>query len=142
MKVRTVPAPPEAPKSSPLECVELTPKEGHPVVMCFDARTHLRSFQAGRQASPQGEVPYSARQSEWKAIEGVMVPTVEELTTGPTSMELRLTELTFDGKLAPDLFRMPKAGAAKPAKAAKPEKTPKPAKPETPPKDEAAPAGK
>src|SRR5204862_3748931 len=80
--------------------------------MCFDARTHLRVFQAGKQASPQGDVPYTARQSEWRAVDGgAMVPGLEEMTTGPTAMELRFVEVRFDEKLAPDLFRMPKAAA-------------------------------
>jgi hypothetical protein len=108
-KLRTVPAPDGAPKDAPLECVELAPKEAQPMTMCFDARTHLRVFQAGKQASPQGEVPYVARQAEWRSIEGLMVPALEELTTGPTVMELRLVELTFDGKLPPNVFRMPTA---------------------------------
>jgi hypothetical protein len=122
-KLRTVPTPPEAPKGAPLECVELVPKVAHPITMCFDARTHLRVFQAGKQASPQGEVPYTALQSAWRQIEGVMVPGLEVLTTGPTVMELRLIELTFDGKVDPALFRMPRAptirAAAVPRPAAK-----------------------
>jgi hypothetical protein len=109
-KLRTVPPPEAAPKGKPLECVELTPREGSPIAMCFDAGTHLRVFQAGKQASPQGEVPYTARQSEWVTIDGVKFPGVEELNAGPASMELRLIDLVFDQKVAPNLFQMPKPG--------------------------------
>jgi hypothetical protein len=138
-KIRTVPAPPEAPRDSPLECVELSPKVAHPLTMCFDARTHLRVFQAGKQASPQGEVPYTARQSEWRAVAGLMVPGLEVLTTGPTVMELRLLELTFDGKVDPNLFRVPRVPTIKPPAAIAPPKAAGKAPPKVAPAPRTAP---
>jgi hypothetical protein len=138
-KIRTVPAPPEAPRNPPLECVELSPKIAQPLTMCFDARTHLRAFQAGKQASPQGEVPYTARQSDWRSVGGLMVPGLEVLTTGPTVMELRLIELTFDGKVDPNLFRVPRAPTIKPPAAIAPPKAAGKAPPKAPAAPKAAP---
>ena len=75
---------------------------------CFDARTHLRAYQQGKQATPQGEVPYSARLSDWREVEGVKLPFREETTAGPMTVEAKLAEVKFDQKMAASLFQMPK----------------------------------
>ena len=105
---RVVPRPEGAPKTDPLECLELVPSVGHPAIACFDARTHLRAYQQGKQATPQGEVPYSARLSDWREVEGVKLPFREETTAGPMTVEVRLSEVKFNQKLAPTLFRLPR----------------------------------
>jgi hypothetical protein len=107
-KVRTVPTPPEAPAGSPLECVELTGKIVQPVTMCFDASTHLRVFQKGKQDSPQGQVPYTALVSDWREVGGIKIPYREAMSAGPATMETLLTTVTFDEKIDPARFRLPK----------------------------------
>jgi hypothetical protein len=119
-KVRAVPPPQGAPAGT-LECVELVAALAAPMTMCFDATTHLRVFQTGKRSSPQGEVPYTARHSDWREVEGLKLPFLEETSAGPAEFETRLLEVKFDQKAAASLFRMPKP-AAKPSSrpAAKP----------------------
>jgi hypothetical protein len=106
--IRPAALPDGAPKDDPLECLELVPAKGLPAVACFDTRTHLRAFQQGKQSTPQGEVPYSARLSDWREVEGVKLPFREETTAGPMTVEAKLAEVKFDQKLAPSLFQMPR----------------------------------
>jgi hypothetical protein len=106
--VRVVPRPDGAPKDDPFECLELQPALGKPAIACFDARSHLRAFQQGKQATPQGEVPYSARLSDWREVEGVKLPFREETTAGPMTVEARTSEVKFNQKLGPTFFRLPK----------------------------------
>jgi hypothetical protein len=108
-KTREVqPAPAGAPKDRPLECVRLTPAQAAPVTMCFDATTHLISYQEGKQQSPQGEVPYAVKFSDWREIQGVKRPHREEMTVGPMSLDAKLTEVQFGAKIDPTRFKMPK----------------------------------
>jgi hypothetical protein len=109
-KRETQPPPAGAPKGPALECVRLTPKSAAPVTMCFDATTHLISYQEGKQPSPQGEVPYSVKFSDWREVQGVKRPHKEEMTVGPMSMEARLDKLEFGAKIEPARFQMPKPG--------------------------------
>jgi zinc protease len=97
-----------APKDDPLDCLEMVPPRGHPAIACFDSRTHLRAFQQGKQSTPQGEVPYSARLSDWREVEGVKLPFREETTAGPMTVEAKLAEVKFNQKLPADLFKMPR----------------------------------
>jgi hypothetical protein len=106
--IRPAPPPKEAPQDQALECVELVPALGKPAIACFDAGTHLRAYQQGKQATPQGEIPYSARLSDWRDVEGVKLPFREETTAGPMTVEARLAEVKFDQKMAPSLFKLPK----------------------------------
>ncbi len=106
--IRPASRPEAAPKGDPLECVELVPAVGQPAVACFDANTHLRAYQQGKQATPQGEIPYSARLSDWREVEGVKLPFREETTAGPMTVEARLAEVKFNQKLSPTLFQLPK----------------------------------
>jgi hypothetical protein len=106
--IRPAARPEGAPKDDPLDCLELVPPKGLPAIACFDSRTHLRVYQQGKQVTPQGEVPYSLRPSDWREVEGVKLPFREETTAGPMSVEAKLAEVKFDQKLPPDLFRMPK----------------------------------
>jgi hypothetical protein len=108
-KTRAVQPPPAgAPKGASLECVLLTPAHSAPMTMCFDTATHLRVYQEGRQQSPQGEVPYAVRLSDWREVEGVKVPHLEEMTAGPMTMELKVQEVKFGTKIAPARFKMPR----------------------------------
>jgi hypothetical protein len=108
-KVQVVARPEGAPKNLQLECLQLTPAVGQPAISCFDASTHLRTYQQGKQATPQGEVPYTAHLSDWREVEGVKLPFREETTAGPMAVEARIAEVKFDQKMAPSLFKLPKA---------------------------------
>jgi hypothetical protein len=103
-------------KGPPLECVRLTPASAAPVTMCFDTATHLISYQEGKQQSPQGEVPYAVKFSDWREVQGVKRPHKEEMTVGPMSMDARVEQLQFGAKIDAAKFKMPRPGkpAAKP----------------------------
>ena len=80
-------APAGAPKDRPLECVRADAGAG-------SARDHVlrrhhppARYQEGKQPTPQGEVPYAVKFSDWREVEGVKLPHREEMTVGPMSME-------------------------------------------------------
>jgi zinc protease len=99
-----------------LDCLEMTPVKVAPVIMCFDRQSHLRVYQEGRQASPQGELPYSVHLSDWREVEGIKIPHLEDMSAGPMSIESRLEEVKLNQKIPSKLFRMPTPGqAARPA---------------------------
>jgi hypothetical protein len=106
--VRTVKPPASAPTGRPLECVELGKAHGKSSVACFDAKTHLRVWEAGVQASQGGEVPYTTRFSDWRLVDGVKVWHQEEVTVGPVTMEGRILEIVFDEPAPARLFALPK----------------------------------
>jgi hypothetical protein len=113
--VTAVPPPAGAPSARSLECLELVPTEGLPMTTCFDAATHLRVFQTGRQATPQGPVPFVTELSDWRSYDGVKMPALERTKAGPASIEARLTEVKFDQPVDPSVFKLPRAKAAKAA---------------------------
>src|SRR5205823_737803 len=76
-----------------VECLELTPKNGPSVTNCYDALTHLQVSQRGIAATPQGNVPYSSRIKAWKEIEGLKVPALIEMSTGPIDLTLKVAEV-------------------------------------------------
>jgi hypothetical protein len=106
--VRAVAVPGDAPRDQPLECVELSTRQGQPKVACFDAKTHLRAWEKGVQASPGGPVPYATRYSDWRLVDGVRVWHREAVTVGPLTMEGHIIELTFDEPMPAQLFALPK----------------------------------
>jgi hypothetical protein len=108
-KVRRVPPPASAPAGQRLECVELVAKLAKPAVTCFDAETHFRVLQSGVHATAQGDVPYSVTFSDWRAVAGVSIPHLEEMTAGPLTLEARVVELVFDEKLDARMFDVPAA---------------------------------
>jgi zinc protease len=110
-KVVVVPPPEGAPAN--VECLELTPPVGKPRTACFDATTHLRVFQKGVRATPQGEVPYMVQETEWREVEGVKVPHLESMTAGPLTLEGRLVQITFGEKMPPAMFQAPKPPTGK-----------------------------
>ena len=118
-EVKTVPPPSAPPPGHRYECVQLGGKLAKPAVACFDAQTHLRVFQKGVHATPQGDVPYTVTFSDWREVDGMKVPYSEDMVAGPMSFVDTLTELKFDQKRDPKLFALPKAGQAK-KKASKP----------------------
>jgi zinc protease len=127
-KVRVVPPPEPPPAGKKYECVELTPKLAQPAITCFDAQTHLRVYQKGTHATPQGEIPYTVKFSDWRDVEGVKMPFSEDTVAGPMNLSATVTEVKFDEKIDPKVFTLPKPGK----KPAKPAPLPKPAPSEPP----------
>jgi len=110
LNVKSVPPPQEvqAEAGTDLECVELQKKLGKPVVLCFDAKTHLRAFQIGVQPSPGGDIPYRLSFGDWRTVKGIKTWYLEKMIAGPTTVEGRITSLVFDEKIPASRFKMPK----------------------------------
>jgi hypothetical protein len=104
---KAVPPPAGAPKDAKLECVELTPAVAQPTTMCFDAVTHLRVYDEGKRSSPQGELPFSARLSDWRDVGGIKVAHLEQMTVGPMTLESKVVEVKLDPKIPAGQFKMP-----------------------------------
>lgn len=107
-KVTSVAAPSPVPVKAEVECVELSKQEGKPATLCFDAGTHLRAFQTGTQPSPGGDIPYTIVFRDWRQVHGIKTWYGEDMTAGPSTIESHVSELTFDEKISPALFKMPK----------------------------------
>ena len=90
-----------------MECLELTPRIGQPLVTCYDAETHLQVLQKGTAATPQGDVPFTSRIKGWKEFEGLKLPEVVEMTTGPIDFSARLLEVAFDKPIDEKMFEIP-----------------------------------
>jgi hypothetical protein len=116
--VRTVDPPTPAPAGKRYECVELTAKQAKPTIACFDAETHLRAFQQGAHATPQGEVPYTAKFDDWRVVDGVKIAHLEEMSVGVMTLEQRIVEAKFDEKVDDKMFDVPKASSKPSDKAA------------------------
>ncbi len=108
-KMRSVPPPVPAKPGSAHECLELGLTLAHPVTLCFDTKTHLRTLQKGVHATPQGDVPYTAVFSDWRKVGGMMVSFLQEQTAGPMTLEVRTEEILLDPPIADSIFAMPRA---------------------------------
>jgi hypothetical protein len=106
-------APPSGAPQTPLECLEMTPELGPALTFCFDSGTHLPAYMAGRQSSPQGDIPFETWLSEYKTYDGVKIATFERSKAGPAAFEGRLTEVKFDETFAPSLFTLKSSAPAK-----------------------------
>jgi hypothetical protein len=106
--VKSVVPPADAPQGEPLECVALSKPQGRPSTVCFAAKTHLRVWEKGVQASQGGPVPYVTRFSDWRVVDGVRVWYREEVTVGPITMEGRISGIIFDEPTPPRLFSLPR----------------------------------
>lgn len=111
-RVRTVPAPIAPPDGATWECVELTPRAGAATIACFDAATHLRVYDQGTRASPQGDTPYTSTFDDWREIDGVRLPFEETVTMGPMTIDVRVVEVAFGEPMPASLFAMPRPGTA------------------------------
>lgn len=107
-KVHSIAPPASAPAGQSLECVEFIKAKGQPTTLCFEARTHLRVWETGVQASQGGQVPYVTRFSDWRLVDGVWVWHREEVTVGPVTMEGRIVEIVFDEDAPAKLFALPR----------------------------------
>ena len=115
-----------------LECLVLIPKVGGPITECVDATTHLLVVQKGVRSGPQGEMPYTARLSDWRAVGDVKVAHASEMQVGPLAFTGRVVRAEVDVAIDAGLFAVPGKPALGPggpaAKAtAKPSKKPTPA---------------
>ena len=121
-----------------LECLTLTPKRGAALVNCFDARTHLMAIQRGVRSGPQGDMPFTARLSDWRKVGDVKLAYATDMQVGPLAFIGRVTTVEMDISTAASIFAVPSSGqSAKSGKAGKAGKGDRPSnavKPANPPR--------
>jgi hypothetical protein len=108
-----------------LECLVLTPKTGGPITDCFDPKTHLMVLQKGVRSGPQGEMPYTARMSDWRPVGDVKLAYATEMQVGPLGFTGKVLSAEVDVAIDPKLFAVPgaaNAGAGGPTEKARPTK--------------------
>jgi hypothetical protein len=133
-----------------LECLVLTAKVGPPMTDCFDAKTHLLATQRGVRSGPQGETPFAARLTDWRAVGDIKMAFRTEMQVGPLSFVGTVTSAELDVPIDASVFAVPAppapstdgaGGGSGKAKAAKAAKATKAAKPARAPTDAAAKSG-
>jgi hypothetical protein len=76
-------------------------------------------LQKGIAATPQGDVPFTSRIKSWKETDGLKLPEVVEMVTGPIEFSARLIDVVFDKPVDDKVFEVPGggkgAGKGKPA---------------------------
>jgi hypothetical protein len=108
-----------------LECLILTPRTGPPMTNCFDARTHLMVVQRGVRSGPQGDMPVTARLSDWRQVGDVKMAYATEMQVGPLAFSGRVTSIEMDVPLDASLFAVPRV--SKPAATRKADRADAPA---------------
>ena len=110
-----------------LECLTLTPKLGAALVNCFDARTHLMAIQRGVRSSPQGDMPFTARLSDWRKVGDVKLAYATDMQVGPLAFIGRVATVEMDVPTTASLFAVPSSTrSARSTKAGKPGKGARP----------------
>ena len=102
-----------APLAEGMECVELSFKNSPATTACFDKQSHLLSLESGKKVSPQGETPYRTHLSDYRAVNGIMFPFVQETTAGPATFVVTVDEVTWDVPAPAKLFALPKPPKSK-----------------------------
>jgi hypothetical protein len=90
------------------ECVELSSRGKHPVIRCFDKKTHLATSMKGSAISPQGETPYVVKFLDYALQDGIMLSRRQEASAGPATLDLRMEGIEWDPKIDPTIFKLPR----------------------------------
>jgi hypothetical protein len=108
-----------------LECLVLTPKLAPPKTTCLDAKTHLMVVERGVRSGPQGEMPYTARTSDWRSVGDAKIAYATEMQVGPMAFSGRVLAAELDLPVDPTMFALPAKGGPAPGAGAKEPKKPK-----------------
>jgi hypothetical protein len=104
--------------------VVLTPKSGKPVTRYFDKVSHLGVKESMTQVSAMGEITVEFYPSDYKKVDGILMPFAVTQTVLGQTIEMKMTEVHHNVDLPADTFKMP-VSLEKTEKAEKTEKTPK-----------------
>lgn len=94
-----------------LECLVLTPKLARPKTTCLDAKTHLMVLERGVRSGPQGEMPYTARTSDWRTVGDIKVAYATEMQVGPMAFSGRVLTAELDVPVDAAMFALPEKSA-------------------------------
>ena len=93
-----------------LECLTLVPELGSAMTECYDPKTHLLALQKGMRSSPQGDMPFLARLSEWKTVGDLKVAYLTDMQVGPLAFTGRILTVEVDVPVDAALFAVPRGG--------------------------------
>ena len=89
--------------------VILTPTVGKPVTQFFDKESHLRVKETMIQVSPMGEITVEIYPSDFKKVDGILMPfTVTQKVLGQ-SIEIKMSDIKQNIDLPADAFKRPEA---------------------------------
>ena len=100
-----------------LECLLLTPKLAPAMTNCFDPKTHLLAMQKGVRAGPQGDMPFTARLSDWRKVDDIKMAYATEMQVGPLSFTGRVTSVEMDVPVDAHVFEVPRVAGSQGARA-------------------------
>ena len=87
--------------------VIVTPKTGKPITRFYDKASHLEVKELRTQAGPMGEITVESYPSDYKAVNGVLMPfTVTQKVLGQ-SVEIKMNEVQQNVDLPADTFKKP-----------------------------------
>jgi zinc protease len=95
--------------------IVLTPKSGKPVTEFYDKTTHLIVKETSTSATPDGEVTVDSLPTDFKVVDGVLIPFTITQKVLNQEIVLKLSEIKHNVDLAADAFQRP-GKAEKPAK--------------------------
>jgi zinc protease len=102
-------------ENKPAYKLVLTPKSGKPVTEYYDKTSHLLVKQTSIQTSPMGDVTADEYPSDYKTVDGILIPFKVTQKVLTQEIVMTLTEVKHNVDLPADAFVRPGAGDA-PAK--------------------------
>ncbi len=102
-------------KASRRTRLSLTPKSGKPSTEYYDKTSHLLVKQTSTTTSPMGEVPVEVYPSDYKAVDGVMIPFTVTQKVLTQEIVMKMTEIKHNVDVPADAFKRP-APSDEPAK--------------------------
>jgi len=90
-----------------LECLTLTPRSGGPLRNCYDRQTHLQVSQEGTRPTPQGDVPFRTKESDWRVVGGLKMAYASESQAGPITILTTIDQVAFDEPMDEKMFDPP-----------------------------------
>jgi len=102
-------------EGKPAYKIVFTPKTGKTSTKYYDKTSHLLVKETSTTAGPQGEVTVDTIASDYKAVDGVLMPFTATQKALTQQIVLKLTEVKHNVDLPADAFRRP-ASPDEPAK--------------------------
>jgi len=102
-------------EGKPAYKIVFTPKSGKPTTKYYDKMSHLLVKETSITAGPMGEISVDAFPSDYKAVDGVLMPFTATQKVLTQQIVLKFTEIKQNVDLPADAFRRP-ASPDEPAK--------------------------
>ncbi len=85
----------------------LTPKSGKPATKFYDKASHLMVKELKTSKSPMGEIAVEVIPSDYKKVDGVLIPFTATQKVLGQAIELKMTEIKHNVDLPADAFKRP-----------------------------------